>query len=68
MATDEAESGSHQRRFLNVMVVIAAIAFVTFSVFLIRMIKRGVEPQNCRMAGFNDCEEVNAPLITVPHR
>lgn len=37
MQTDDAEDGSYQRHFLNSMVVIAAIAFVTFSVFLERM-------------------------------
>ena len=37
MQTDDAEDGSYQRHFLNSMVVIVAIAFVTFSVFLERM-------------------------------
>lgn len=37
MQTDDAENGSHRRHFLNIMVVIAAIAFVTFNIVLVRM-------------------------------
>ena len=68
MLTDEPESGSHRRHRLDIIVVIAVIAFVVSILLLVQMIKRGVEPQNCHMAGLNNCDEVNAPLITAPHR
>jgi hypothetical protein len=68
MLTDGPENGSHQREWLNIIVILAAIAFVVSILLLVRVVKRGVEPQNCHMAGFNNCDEVNAPLITAPHR
>jgi hypothetical protein len=68
MQTNEPVSGSHQRERLNIIVFIATIASISATFFLVHMIKRGVEPQNCHMAGFTNCNETDEPVITAPHR
>lgn len=68
MRANEPESGSNQSQRLNIIVAIAAIAFVLAIFLLVHMIKSGIEPQSCHMAGFTNCSEVHGPVITAPHR
>jgi hypothetical protein len=68
MLTDDPENRSSQRQWLNIIVAVAAIALVVSIFLLIQTIKHGIEPQNCHMAGFNNCGEINGPVITSPYR
>jgi hypothetical protein len=68
MLTDEPDNGSPQKQWLNIIVAIAAVVSVISIFLLVQTIKHGVEPQNCHMAGFRNCDDVNGPVITSPYR
>ena len=68
MLTDDPENEPHQGQRLDIVVIIAAIIFIVSIFSLVHLVKRGVEPQNCHMAGFNNCADGDAPVITAPHR
>lgn len=68
MSAPRPDTGDDRQRFrLNIWVALFAFLAVGLLYLVVEEIKSGVPPEDCHMAGFNQCKG-NGPVITPPHR